>query len=542
MFFVSPRNAKAGLFAVTFATALAVFASPARAQDLYVKSDSTVNSAYDNVYVGFDNASNPFPNVTAAITIGATIGHFTADNGSTVNMTGGTVTAGDLYNSTANFSGGTITGEISAYSNSSVNVSGAATLDSLYISGSSNAILGGGTVNLLNLYGTGTVTGGSLSAANVRNAAALTVTGNTLAATKTGSFGYYDATVSANRIIDRFNLTGNLTNSDAINASINAASQVTGNANTLTFAGSDSATIADDLYISDSGAPSGIYSGVVIGYDSGFVNATSPIVTGGADFTAGDLSLYNTSDVSLTDSDITHSLNLHDTSTAIVDSTSDITSVTTGDHSNLTIGANTLSDVQASGDSTLEVGYGNITHLASSGNSATFLDSGAGVQNADVSDTATLYSFADISNLSLYGGEANIYGGSVGEIYGTGGTLNLYGGIVAPNTLYNLNGNTGLASLFNIYGTSFGFGNIGTQDFYSHNGTTYKGIFWDLAGVLSDGTALSTHYFEANGDLSGPHFITINGGIALSGVSAPEPGTFALVFLGSLAIYRKRRR
>ena len=127
------------------------------------------------------------------------------------------------------------------------------------------------------------------------------------------------------------------------------------------------------------------------------------------------------------------------------------------------------------------------------------------------------------------GNIVTILGGSVGQIWGAGGSANIYGGAFGPDALINFRSN---ATRFDIFGENLSFsgGSLGT--FTDQFGRSYNGVWWNVAGTLNSGDLLNTRYFERAGSLDGPASLVFN--------VIPAPGT--LLVMGLVPVLGLRRR
>lgn len=126
-----------------------IFSGGAVAEDLYLLTDTTVNTVVNRVTVGRDisNTTNTSPMV--ALTNAANTGHVEVYNNSIVNVSGATINGGVSAsdNSTVNISGGTVE---SAWgdTNSTVNISGGTVKAAHSLNGNSTNISGGLVQNI----------------------------------------------------------------------------------------------------------------------------------------------------------------------------------------------------------------------------------------------------------------------------------------------------------------------------------------------------------------------------------------------------------
>lgn len=520
--------------------ASATFNAAALAPDLYVTTDQTVSSIYNNVYVGIDETfSNPAdPTVTLAD--GFDTVELQTQSASATTMTGGVVHdfAFVTENSQLTVTGGEIQGAAVALDNATITVSG-------------------GTIGFLEGDGNATlsVSGGNIGGYYLSGTSTLTFQGTGLSATGTTA-PFWDG--STNYIAaGNFAVTGTLADGTTLDQTILAGgASGTGSQQTLI-----APQAAPNLFLTENATTDGLYNQVTVGANAdGSVN-TSPTVTVGAGSDIGGINVRNQS-----------TLNVQD---GVIRGLSFVSKDTSVNISGGRLEGRLFQDPNAgSGNITVSGGVTNYIAprnlITVTGGQVGTLDTYAGarvrVEGGDINSMLLFGGPSNVTDVVIRGGNvgtidyrtqgniltilggtvnairistnnvANLYGGNIGSIIGLGGTINLLGGTIGPDTLAFLGAN---ATIFTLYGSDFLLNNPTAGTYTDPFGTSNSGVYWDLTGTLRDGTTLSTHYFEKGGSLAGATGIQFLAGTA----AAPEPGTFVLVatILAGVGFVRRRR-
>ncbi len=335
---------------IVFSLAAAVAVSAPAAAQTFITADRTIaggNPLSGDVngflVIGADAADVAFPNVLADIT-GGTIADYVAAtsqsivnisggligklpeggtsftalairNGSTINLTGGTINSfvaiGPLFGddgtiNTFNMSGGTVAniynngggivnmtggsivsndgfsqGSLGNYGNGIVNVTGG-TMDIVgnFGFGGGGTINFGGTAitNSLRVFdGVGNVTGGTIGAGvTVRNMGVVNFAGSGLNVTSSGAHGFFDEDYFQNFIIADYSITGTLASGTALNTTVSAGVDFSNDGSTATF---NAAALAPDLFVTTDQSVNTIHNYVYVGIDETFSNPADPTVT-----------------------------------------------------------------------------------------------------------------------------------------------------------------------------------------------------------------------------------------------------------------------
>lgn len=153
-----------------------------------------------------------------------------------------------------------------------------------------------------------------------------------------------------------------------------------------------------------------------------------------------------------------------------------------------------------------------------------------GFNNAEITfggTASTLHMYAyDNSHIT-------VTGGTIGDVRVIGnGVVDVYGGVISPNTVYGLSP----TALVNFYGTNLQYSNPTAGTFGGNDG-----YYWDLTGTLQNGDLLSTRLFEQGGTGNAPSTIQFNPNVT----AVPEAGTGILWACGMFpiaTIVLRRRR
>lgn len=269
-----------------------------------------------------------------------------------------------------------------------------------------------------------------------------------------------------------------------------------------------------------------------------------------------------------------------------VGGTANVTRLDTQGTTNTTVNGGTVGSLNASGDSNIRVTGGNVANLFAGSLSGTVLINVSGGhvstltattgQRLSISGTAdittaymggktisTISSNAHLGQLTaagqalvtMTGGNittfitrnssvTSMYGGHIDTLYRYDQSVfNLYGGSIGNNTIYAL-GDT----ITNLFADSYSFGDpLAANYLDTETGITYSGFFHSLNATFSDGTLLSTRYFEALSDSTGtsyhPQFSFSATGNA---AAAPEAASGLLFLVGGvgsgLGLQKRRSR
>jgi hypothetical protein len=274
------------------------------------------------------------------------------------------------------------------------------------------------------------------------------------------------------------------------------------------------------------------FTGTVSGWQ--FVAIRSPVVD--SDITIADAS-YNrfptltvgsttSTDVTLVEGGIVQNVQAFNASRLFMIAGT-ATSLRAEDTSRLFVNAGTVSgDIAVTENGRLTMGGGSAASVTVSDN---------GIANITDGTVGRVNASGD--------GKAYVFDGSFIDLATSGnGAIFVYGGSISRNTMYAYD--NGSYSLF---------GDDLLLDFASatrgDDGNGFLGTFYNLTGTLTDGTALNTRFFDADGGFSvgsgdaSTSALFFNGA-AVSAVTVPEANSFALALpaLGMVGAVLVRRR
>ncbi|MDX1932967.1 MAG: hypothetical protein SFU56_10210 [Capsulimonadales bacterium] len=558
----------AARFAVAL-SGLCFLTGPIRAQ-VYVTSDTTLDTEInDLVIVGEDSFGLPFPGVQVGVVTGARLtAGLNAFNASTIDMTGGILDTVLARDSAVNISGGSVEFTLEGM-NSAISVSGNANVGNILDDYASSLTVSGGALGYAVLRGTATITGGTFSdtfatleargngVVSVEGGSyasgflvfdngTLTVRGSGLASSvlETG-IAHYDASTTLNYLANRYSLQGTLADGTAIDTEVQLAGGVTGNGAALTFSGIATGTLAPDLYVTADGNVSAVLNDVYVGVNQASTLLTSPtvIVDGAADLAR--LTALNSSQVTVF-GEVRDTVFARDGSHVDIRSAlgAVIAGVAVSDSASATIRSGNVDNLSVRDTASVVVSDGGILVLSASGLSDATVNGGVidrivAQENALVSINGGFVEEAVAYDTSVI----EVRGGSIGELVAVGATITMTGGTVANSTLVNLRDTFGQYGLFQLLGSDFVVGTNGVEGTYDDGNLVWSGVYWTLTGRLLNGDILDTRYFEADGELVRPRFRFEEGYLLLGRISAPEPGSLALLgFVGLPVLTRFLRR
>ncbi|MDX1930986.1 MAG: PEP-CTERM sorting domain-containing protein [Capsulimonadales bacterium] len=476
------------------------------APDLFVQTDTTATGVYNNVHIGIDETLSVPSNPTVTIADGMDTVFLTTYADSATVMTGGIVRG-----------------------NASVTQQSAFTLQGGMIEG----------FLLIGDQGAATVSGGSFGDVRL-NGGTLTIQGSGL--TGTGSAGTFWDGTNNYLLAGQFTVTGTLSDGTAFDRTILAGS-VSGDGSQQTLV---AAQVAPNVFQTADGTVSGFLNRVTIGQDETGVVNTSPTVALADGSDVGNVDVRNASQLTIEGGIVRGGVTV-DPNAAVVINDGTIERVT--GPGSVTVNGGSVTSINALGRT--EILDGMIDSLNGNGANArigvrggslrilTLFGAPAEITGGDI-DTVRILNRgrADIRGGTVdrlrvsLSGTANIFGGTVLDVWGEGGIVNLYGGTIGSDTLLNI----GLQqSVFNVYGIGLQLTN-GTIGTYTNDfGQVFDGVWWDVTGLLQNGTTLNTRYFERNGAIGGAN------GLRLL-AAAPEPGTLLLLMAGIPMMAAVRRR
>ena len=179
---------------------------------------------------------------------------------------------------------------------------------------------------------------------------------------------------------------------------------------------------------------------------------------------------------------------------------------------------------------------GSFNNFARASNYGVLNISGGTFANAVIGgDNASVAFGGTASTLHMYATEnahITVTGGSIGDLrVSNNAVVDVYGGIISPNTVYGLSP----TSMVNFYGNNLQYSNPTAGTFAGNNG-----FYWDLSGTLQNGDTLSTRLFDQGGTASAPTTLHFNPVATV----VPEAGS-AILALGSVipfVLFARRRR
>lgn len=491
----------------------ATFNAPALAPDRYVTTNESVSGFYNNIHVGIDETLSIPSSPTATIAAGADTVFLTTYSGSVTSMTGGIVRGGITVTeqSSFNMSGGEAPGGITSTPGTTVHVSG-------------------GAAAYLGVGGTASVSGGTIDYVEMFSGSTLIVQGSGLTAIPDAPVGHFwDSNAGINYLnAANFQVAGTLADGTPFDQTV-LASGASGTTGQQTVAGPQA---APNLSVTTDTTTNTIYNVVEIG------NALiSPVVSFAAGTDVGNVYIRNQS-----------RLNVQG---GLVNGT-----IYAGKDAQVNISGGTLNRVYQgeSGAGRITVSGGTTKYIAPrnqllmTGGMLTTLDTYGGAQvrieggdvtkmwlygGAPANPTSIVVAGGTVGTIDYrtLGNVVTILGGSVGQIWGNGGSAYIYGGSFGSDALINFRTNI---TLFDIFGHDLSLSGATLGTFTDSVGTAHNGVWWTVTGILDSGANLNTRYFERDASLGGPTGLVFN--------VVPSPGTLAaLVFLPALSLGRRRR-
>ena len=290
---------------------------------------------------------NSIVNVT-----GGTQDYLYADENSSVFLSNGLVNYSvfAIGGGTAHIDGGTINGYIGSYDNGHMLINAGTISGPLYVANDSLTEMSSGSIDgdvrEFN-QGTFTLSGGTFTGSLALNdAATLNLIGSNWNVTQSSIYGTFDG---ANKYAVRdYTVTGLLQDGNSFSQSFTAGANYTTDGTKLTFGGSNSQE-APNLYLTTDSNVNGLYNGVYVGHDASDTVQASPTVSVTTGTDIGSLNTSNHSDTKVSDGDI-GSLYAAGDSTVEMSGGTVAVYMVTNDNAVVTITGGEVNDYVLSGD------------------------------------------------------------------------------------------------------------------------------------------------------------------------------------------------